>query len=160
MASLPVFEPLNHFFFVKGVFYERARQQILYIAARQIEQSGGPHELVEGQSPVRPKQAEDALHKHLDQAQKKVESQKQAVAKAKTSMQAWVDQKKAEAKATVESWKAGHEAKKLERRADRAEEYAAAAVEVAVASIDEAEQAVFEAIAARLDAEATPVGAK
>jgi cobalamin-dependent methionine synthase I len=73
-------------------------------------------------------------------------------------VQDWADQKKAEAKATVDSWKANHEAKKLARRADRAEEYAAAVVQVAVASIDEAEQAVFEAISARLNAEAIPVG--
>ena len=33
-----------------------------------------------------------------------------------------------------------------------------AAVQVAVASIDEAEQAMLEAIAARLDADAVPVG--
>jgi membrane protein involved in colicin uptake len=105
-----------------------------------------------------PKQAEDALHKQLDQAQQKVQSQKHAVAKAKTNVQNWTDQKKAEATATVDQWKANHEAKKLAHRADRAEEYATAAVQVAVSSIDEAEQAVFEAIAARLDAEAIPVG--
>lgn len=73
-------------------------------------------------------------------------------------MQNWVDQKKAQAKATVDQWKADHEARKLANRADRAEEYAAAAILVAVASIDEAEQAVFEAITARLDAEAVPAG--
>ena len=105
-----------------------------------------------------PKQAEDALHKQLDQAQKKVESQKQAIAKARTNVQNWADQKKAEAKGAVDQWKAKHEAKKLANRADRAEEYAIAAVELAVLSIDEAEQAVLEAVAARLDAEAVPVG--
>jgi len=105
-----------------------------------------------------PKQAEDALHKQLDHAQHKVESQKQAVAKARTSVQNWADKKKAEAKATIDSWKVRHEARKLEKRADQAEEYAAAAILVAVSSIDEAEQAVLEAIAARLDADAVPVG--
>jgi membrane protein involved in colicin uptake len=105
-----------------------------------------------------PKQAGDALHKQLEQAQKKVQSQKQAFAKARASVQNWADEKKAEAKATVNQWKAEHDARKLDNRADRAEEYAVAAIEVAVASIDEAEQAVFEAIAARLDAEAVPVG--
>jgi hypothetical protein len=105
-----------------------------------------------------PQQAEDALHKQLGQAQQKVESQKQSVAKAKTSVQNWFDQKKVEARATVDGWKTKHEAKKLDHRADRAEEYAVAAVQVALSSIDEAEQAVFEAIAARLDADAVPVG--
>ena len=105
-----------------------------------------------------PKQAEDALHEQLDRAQQKAESHKQAIAKARTTVQNWVDQKKAQAKATVDQWKADHEARKLANRADRAEEYAAAAILVAVASIDEAEQAVFEAIAARLDAEAVPAG--
>ena len=96
-----------------------------------------------------PKQAEDALHKQLDQARHKVESQKQAVAKARTSVQNWMDQKKAEAEATVDGWKAGREAKNWQF-ADRAEEYAAAAIEVAVLTIDEAEQAVLEAIAAAI----------
>ncbi len=105
-----------------------------------------------------PKQAEDALHEQLNQAQHKVESQKQTVAKARTSVRDWADQKKAEAKATIDSWKAGHEAKKLAHRADRAEEYAVAAILVALSSIDEAEQAVLEAIASRLDADAAPVG--
>ena len=105
-----------------------------------------------------PKQAEDALYKQLEQAQQKVQSQKQAVTKARTNLQNWADQKKAEAKATVNQWKTDHEARKLDNRADRAEQYAAAAIEVAVASIDEAEQAVLEAIAARLDAEMVPVG--
>lgn len=105
-----------------------------------------------------PKQAEEALHKQLDQAQKKVESQKQAVAKARISVQNWFDQKKAEAKATIDGWKAKHEEKKLAHRADRAEDYAIAAVQVAMISIDEAEQAVLEAVAARLDAEAVAVG--
>ena len=75
-----------------------------------------------------PKQAEEAVHKQLDQLQRKVESQKQAVAKAKTSVQNWIDQKTAEAKGTINDWKAKRETKKLVHRADRAEEYAAAAI--------------------------------
>ena len=104
-----------------------------------------------------PKQAEEALHMQLDLAKQKVESQKQAVDKAKTNLQNWADQKKAEAKATIEGWKANHEAKKLDDRANRAEEYAAAALAVALASFDEAEQAILEAIAARNDAEVIAV---
>ena len=105
-----------------------------------------------------PKQAEDALHKQLDHARQKVESQQQAVGKAKTSLKEWADQKKTEAKATIEQWKTNHEAKKLAHRADRAEEYAIAAVVIATASVEEAEQAVLEAIVARLDADVVPVG--
>ena len=105
-----------------------------------------------------PKQAEEALHKQLAQAQQKVESQKQAMAKAKTSVQNWFDQKKVEVKATIDGWKVNHEAKKLAHRADRAEEYAIAAVQIAELSIAEAELAILEAIAARVDADALPVG--
>ena len=71
-----------------------------------------------------------------------------------------IDLKKAEAKSTIDDWKAKREAKKLAHRADRAEEYAAATIRVALASLDEAEQAVLEAVGARLDAdeaEKTPV---
>jgi hypothetical protein len=105
-----------------------------------------------------PKQAEEALHKQLNQAQQTIEAQKESVAKAKTSVQNWLDQKKAEVKATIDGWKANHEAKKLAHRADRAEDYAAAAVQVAMSSMDEAEHAVLEAIAARHDAEAVTAG--
>src|SRR5579871_6727081 len=101
-----------------------------------------------------PKQAEEALHKQLDQLQRKVESQKQTVAKAKTSVQNWIDQKTAEAESTINDWKAKREAKKLVHRADRAEEYASAAIVVAAATLDEAEQAVLEAVSARRDADA------
>jgi len=101
-----------------------------------------------------PKQAEEALHKQLDQLQRKVESQKQAVAKAKTSVQNWIDHKTAEAESTINDWKAKRETKKLAHRADRAEEYAAAAILVAAATLDEVEQAVLEAVSARRDADA------
>ena len=101
-----------------------------------------------------PAQAEEELHKQFDQLQRKVESQKQAVAKAKTSVQNWIDQKKVEAKSTINDWKAKRETKKLTNRADRAEEYAAAAILVAAATFDEAEQAILEAVSARRDADA------
>lgn len=101
-----------------------------------------------------PKQAEEAVHKQLDQLKQKVDSQKEAVAKAKTSVQNWIDEKKAEARSTIDDWKAKREVKKLANRADRAEEYAAAAIRVALADMDEAEHAVLEAVGARLDAEA------
>lgn len=104
-----------------------------------------------------PRQADEALRKKLDQAARKVESQKQAVVRAKNNVQNWFEQKKVEAQATVDEWKSNHEAKKLAHRADRAEEYAAAAMLMAQASIDEAEHAVLEAIAARLDADAVTV---
>jgi tellurite resistance protein len=64
-----------------------------------------------------------------------------------------IDQKKAEAKSTIDDWQANREARKLAHRADRAEEYAAATIRVALAGLDEAEQAVLEAVGARLDAE-------
>jgi tellurite resistance protein len=96
-----------------------------------------------------PRQAEEAVHKQLDQLQQKVNSQKQAVAKAKTSVLNWIEQKKAEAKGTIDEW-----TKKLVHRADRAEEYAAAAIVVAAATLDEAEQAVLEAVSARREADA------
>jgi len=102
--------------------------------------------------------AEDALRKKLDQAEKKVQSQKEAVARAKVSVQNWLEQKKTEAQATVDHWKANHEAKKLAHRADKAEEHAAAAIILAQVTLDEAEHAVLEAIAARLDADAVTVG--
>ena len=105
-----------------------------------------------------PKQAQDALHKQLEQAQQKVDSQRQAIAKARASVQNWADQNKTEVKASVEQWKVDHEGKKLANRADRAEEYATAEIMVALSSIDQAEQAVFEAIVARLDAETVPAG--
>jgi membrane protein involved in colicin uptake len=105
-----------------------------------------------------PQQAEEALHKQMEQLQKKIDSQKKAASKARTEIESWLDQKKAESKATVEQWKAKHEAKKLAHRADRAEEYAMAAFVVALASVDEAEHALLEAIAARIDADAMPVG--
>ena len=63
-----------------------------------------------------PKQAEDALHKQLDKAAAKGRVAEQAAAKARTSVQNWIDQKKAEAKATIDHWKTEHEAKKLEHR--------------------------------------------
>jgi gas vesicle protein len=105
-----------------------------------------------------PKQAHDALHKQLEQAQRKVESQRQVIAKARASVQNWADQNKGEVKASVDQWKIDREGKKLAIRADRAEEYATAELMVALSSIDQAEQAVFEAIVARLDAEAVPAG--
>ena len=100
-----------------------------------------------------PQQAEESLHKQLDQLQGKLESQKQAVAKAKTSVQNWIDQKTAEAQSTINDWKAKRETKKLAHRADRAEEYAVAAILVAAATLDEAEQAVLEAVSARRDSD-------
>jgi chromosome segregation ATPase len=103
-----------------------------------------------------PKQAEETLHKQLSQSQKKAESQKQTIEAAKTSVRNWLDQRKADATATVEQWKAQHETKKLTQRADRAEEYAAAAIQVAGSSFDEAEQAILEALVARIDADAVP----
>jgi hypothetical protein len=105
-----------------------------------------------------PEQAEETLHRQMDQLQKKIDGQKKAANKARTDMQNWFEQKKSEGKATIEQWKTKHEAKKLERRAERAEEYALASILVAVGTIDEAEQALLEAIAARIDADAVAVG--
>ena len=100
-----------------------------------------------------PRQAEEALRQRLGQAERKVESQKQAVAKAKMTMQNWFDQKTAAAQAAVAEWRTNHEAKKLALRADKAEEHAAAAILLAQATIDEADHALLEAIAARIDAD-------
>ena len=104
-----------------------------------------------------PKEAQDALRKQLDAAQRKITAQKQAIEKARTNAGNWIEQKKSEAGAAVDQWKANREANKLAARADRAEEFAASEIEIAAATIDDAEQAVLEAVIARMDADAVGV---
>ncbi|MCI0362381.1 MAG: hypothetical protein L0219_00775 [Phycisphaerales bacterium] len=104
-----------------------------------------------------PQKAAGDLHRLRNRAKQNLESQRQAIDKAKASVRDWATQQKAEAQTTIDEWKTNHQAKKLAHRADRAQEYAAAAVQLAAWDLDEAEQAVFEAIVARMDADAVPV---
>jgi hypothetical protein len=100
-----------------------------------------------------PKQAEAKLHEKLVQTQQYLEAKKQSVEKARLSVKSWVEQKRKEAAATIEQWKANNEVDRLADRADFAADYAAAAVDIASVTIEEAEQAVLEAVAARRDAD-------
>ena len=73
-------------------------------------------------------------------------------------LEQWVNEKKAEAKDTIDQWVEDRETQKLAARAQKAEDCAGIAIEIAEASIDDAERMVLEAIAARRDAEAVTVG--
>jgi hypothetical protein len=60
-----------------------------------------------------------------------------------------VEEKKADAPAAVDEWKAHREAKKLADRADWRGRSSAALIDIAAASLDDAEQATLEATIAR-----------
>lgn len=98
------------------------------------------------------------LQEKLGEVRHKGEAAKQAVMQARTKLEKWDNEQKAEAKDTIDKWIENHETRKLVARAQTAEDYAGVALEVAGASIDDAERMVLEAIAARLDAEAVTVG--
>ena len=95
---------------------------------------------------------------NLDEARDKREAAKQAIADARTRLEQWGKDRKAEAKGTIDQWVANHETQKLAARAQKAEEGADVAIEIAQASIDDAERMILEAIAARREAEAVTAG--
>ena len=99
------------------------------------------------------KENEATIQTKLSAAKQAVEVKKQEAAAAKTKVEEFVEEKKAETKEVVAEWKANHDNKKLEKRADRAEKYADACVALALYYSEEAEVAILEAIAARQDAD-------
>jgi predicted ATPase with chaperone activity len=99
-----------------------------------------------------------SLQEKLDEVRCKGESTKQAVTVARTDLEQWVQEKKAETKEMIDAWVENRETQKLAARAQKAEDCAAIAIQIAQASIDDAERMALEAIAARRDAEAVIVG--
>jgi hypothetical protein len=99
-----------------------------------------------------------SLQEKLDEVRHKGESTKQAVTLARTDLEQWVQEKKAETKEMIDAWVENRETQKLAARAQKAEDCAAIAIQIAQASIDDAERMVLETIAAKLDAEAVVVG--
>ena len=89
---------------------------------------------------------------------RKGESTKQAVTVARTDLEQWVQEKKAETKEMIDKWVENRETQKLAARAQKAEDCAAIAIQIAQASIYDAERMVLETIAAKRDAEAVMVG--
>jgi hypothetical protein len=98
-----------------------------------------------------------SLQGKLDEVRDKGDAAKQAVTQSRIKLEQWDNEKKAEAKDTIDQWIENRETGKLAARAQAAEDHAVVALEVAEASIDDAERMVLEAIAARLDAEAVTV---
>lgn len=98
------------------------------------------------------------LQEDLDEVRHKGEATSQAVTQARTDLDQWVKEKKAEAKSTIDQWVENRETQKLTARAQKAEDCAGTALMIAQASIDDAERMVLEAIAARREAEAATVG--
>ena len=99
-----------------------------------------------------------SLQEQLDKLRHKGEAVKQAVAEARTNLEQWFTEKKAETKGTIDQWVEDRETQKLAARAQKAEDCAAIAIVIAEASIDDAERMILEAIAARREAEAVTVG--
>jgi len=99
-----------------------------------------------------------SLHDKLDELRHKSEARKQAVAQARTNLERWSDDNKAESDDTIDQWIDTRQTRKLDARAEKAEECAWVAIELAEASIDDAERMVLETIAARFAAEAVTVG--
>jgi hypothetical protein len=99
-----------------------------------------------------------SLHEKLDELRHKTEASKQAVTQARTNLERWSDDRKAESQDTIDQWIENRQTRKLDSRAQKAEEYAWVAIELAEVSIDDAERMVLEAIAARFAAEAVTVG--
>jgi hypothetical protein len=98
------------------------------------------------------------LQEKLGEVRHNGEAAKQAVAQARSKLEQWDNEKKAEGKDTIDQWIAHRETGRLAARAQTAEDYAGVALEVAEASFDDAERMVLEAIAARRDAEAVTIG--
>src|SRR5271167_1601012 len=65
-----------------------------------------------------PKQAEAKLNEQLEQTRQSLEAKKQSVEKARLCVKNWVEQKQKQAAATIEKWKANHEADRFADRAD------------------------------------------
>jgi hypothetical protein len=99
-----------------------------------------------------------SLQEKLDEVRHKGEATQQAITEARTNLEQWGKQKKAEAKSTIDQWVENRETQKLAERAQMAEDCAGIAIVIAQAGIDDAERMVLEAIAARLDCEAVTVG--
>ena len=99
-----------------------------------------------------------SLQDKLVEVRHKGEASKQAVTEARTNLEQWGKEKKAEAEGTIDQWVENRETEKLAARAQKAEDCAWLAIEIARASIDDVERMVLEAIAARRDAEAVMVG--
>lgn len=99
-----------------------------------------------------------SLHEKLREVRHTREATKQAVTEARTNLERWVKEKKAESKGTIDQWVENRETQKLAARAQKAEDCAGIAMVIAQASIDDTERMVLEAIAARLEAEAVMVG--
>jgi chromosome segregation ATPase len=101
-----------------------------------------------------PGQADKTMREKLDEAHRKVQSQKDRIDQTRANLKARAEQKMAETKDKISEWKAKRETRKLNSRADRAEAYAADAIDYAMANIDEAEEAILDAVVARVDADA------
>ena len=99
-----------------------------------------------------------SLLEKLDEVRHKSEAGKQAVTQARTNLERWSDERKAQSEDTIDQWIENRQTKKLNARAQTAEDCAWVAIELAEASIDDAERMVLEAIAARFAAEAVTVG--
>jgi hypothetical protein len=99
-----------------------------------------------------------SLQEKLDEVRHRREATKQVVAEARTNLEQWLREKKAEEESMIDRWVEDRDPQKLAARAQRAEDCAGFAIEIAKASIDDAERMVLEAIAARRSAEAVTVG--
>jgi hypothetical protein len=97
------------------------------------------------------------LQEQLDEVRHEGETTKQSISEARSNLEEWGEEKKAETKDMIDRWIENRETQKLTARAQKAEECAGIAIEIAQASIDDAERMVLEAIAARRDAEAVTV---
>jgi hypothetical protein len=94
------------------------------------------------------------LQEKLKELRRSGEATTQADMDARTCLEQWVKEKRAEAPCTIDQWVKDHDSQKLATRAQETEDCAGIAIEIAQASIDDAERMVLEAIAAWRDAEA------
>lgn len=95
-----------------------------------------------------------SLQEELGEARCKRETKGQLLAEARTKLEQWFNESKAETKNMVLQWVTNRETQKLAARVQKAEDCAWTAIMLAEASIDDAERMILEAISAQLDAEA------
>ena len=95
-----------------------------------------------------------SLQEKLSEARRKGATSQQAIREARTTLERWINENKAETKSTIDQRVTNRDTEALVARAQQAEECAWAAIMIAQASIDDAERMILEAISAKLDAAA------
>jgi hypothetical protein len=99
------------------------------------------------------KQGEHTLRAKLEEARQRMQKQKEKLEQVRSNLKTRAQEKIAETKASIASWKEQHDLAKLHARADHSEKHATDAIEFAAYALDEAEEAILDAVVARMDVE-------